>query len=76
LKTAPRVVLLGSVGLGTGTAIPVDDEVSMKVKEAQRANDKLTFSEAFTQVLASDRALAERYHTAHRREVGSGGATQ
>jgi len=72
LKTAPRVVLLGSIGLGTGTGASVDDEVSARVREAQEKNPKLTYGEAFTQVLASDTTLAQRYHQAHRREVGSG----
>jgi hypothetical protein len=72
VKTAPRVVLLGSVGLGTGTGISVDDEISAKVAEAQKTDPKLTYGEAFTRVLASDTSLAQRYHQAHRKEVGSG----
>jgi fumarate hydratase class II len=70
------VVHLGSVGLATGTGINVDDEIQLKVNDKLKADQKLTYSEAFSQILASDSALAERYHRAHTQRIGAEGPAQ
>lgn len=73
LHAAPRVPL-GSLGLASGGALGVDEEVRVRT-ESVMAEDKLSYSKALKKVFAGDHELASRYHSAHRRRLaGDGGA--
>lgn len=67
--TVPAV-RLGSAGLGSAGELNVDDEVRMRTRQAM-AEENLSYSKALRKVFASDRELEQRYHQAHRREVGA-----
>ena len=70
---APRVPL-GSLGLASGGPLGVDDEVKART-ESLMVEQNLSYSKALKKVFASDRELAGRYHTAHRRRLaGDAGA--
>ncbi|HKS97584.1 MAG TPA: hypothetical protein VJV74_15825, partial [Terriglobia bacterium] len=70
---APRVPL-GSLGLASGGALGVDEEVRVRT-ESVMAEEKLSYSKALKKVFAGDHELAARYHSAHRRRLaGDGGA--
>ncbi len=67
--SAPRVLALDSLGLGSAQTLNVDDEVNARVKGAQKEDPKLSYGQAFVKVLASDKGLAARYHAAHRKHA-------
>ncbi len=66
--TVPAV-RLGSIGLGSAGELSVDDDVRVRTQQLMR-DDNLSYSKALRKVFAGDRELEQRYHAAHRREVG------
>ncbi len=68
-RHAPRVVMLDSIGLGSGSILNVDEEVNARVRDAQKEDPNLSYGQAFVKVLASDKGLAARYHAAHRKHA-------
>lgn len=68
VKLQPRSERLSQVGASTNTEGLTDNpdiEVKLKIEELQKKDNKLTYSAAYSQVLASDKALKERYDRAH-----------
>jgi hypothetical protein len=68
VKRAVPSVRLGSVGLGSGAELSVDDEVRVRT-ERLVAEEHLSYSKALKKALASDRELDRRYRSAHRRRL-------
>ena len=68
VKRAVPSVRLGSVGLGSGAELSVDDEVRVRT-ERLVAEEHLSYSKALKKALASDRELDRRYRAAHRRRL-------
>lgn len=68
-RHAPRVVMLDSIGLGSGSILNIDEEVNARVRDAQKEDPNLSYGQAFVKVLASDKGLAARYHAAHRKHA-------
>ncbi len=69
VRHAVPAVRLGAIGLASAGEVSVDDEVRVRAQQAMR-EDNLSYSKALRKVFASDRELEQRYHAAHRREVG------
>jgi len=74
LRAAPRVPL-GSLGLASGSALGVDEEVRVRT-ESVMADEKLSYSKALKKVFAGDHELAARYHSAHRRRLAGDGSAE
>ncbi len=68
VKRAVPSVRLGSVGLGSGAELSVDEEVRVRT-ERLVAEEHLSYSKALKKALASDRELDRRYRAAHRRRL-------
>jgi phage I-like protein len=69
IRQAGPVVRLGSMGIGSGGPMSVDDEVRARTEQVM-AEESMNYARALKKVLASDRELERRYHAAHRREIG------
>ena len=68
VKRAVPSVRLGSVGLGSGAELSVDEEVRVRT-ERLVTEEHLSYSKALKKALASDRELDRRYRAAHRRRL-------
>lgn len=73
-QAAPRLAL-GITGIGSGVAPSVDDEVKA-LTENLMAQERLSYSKALKRVFASDRELAERYQSMHRRRLSGDGSAE
>jgi phage I-like protein len=64
-----RTEQLGVGGTGRETASNPDTEVEDRIKQLMKepGNDKMTYGQAYTKVLASDASLKKRYEESHRK---------
>ena len=61
---------LATEGIGTVADISVDDEIKLRTQRLM-VEERVTFAKALKKVLAADQELERRYHSSHRKEIGS-----
>lgn len=68
IRSAPPVVRLGVKGIGSGEALPVDEEINLGVKRLM-SEKGLDYASALKEFLAANRALGEQYRHKHSRQT-------
>ncbi|HEX5481950.1 MAG TPA: phage protease [Terriglobia bacterium] len=68
VRSAPPVVRLGVKGIGSGEALPVDEEINLGVKRLM-SEKGLDYASALKEFLAANRALGDQYRHKHFRQT-------
>jgi len=71
VERAAPLVRLGSEGLGSGEAVPIDQEVDMGVRRLM-SELKTSYGKALKALFRDNPALEARYRTAHSRKIDAG----
>ncbi len=71
VERAAPLVRLGSEGIGSGEAVPVDQEVDLGVRRLM-SEQRISYGKALKALFREHPALEARYRSAHSQKIGAG----